>query len=155
MGINHKQQAFIDEYMINGHNATKAYKKTYPSCNGGWDRLAARLMCNDVVKAEIKRRMAKTSKKLEITRESQLKDLERVKTKAEDTGKLQVVVRAIGEQNEMLGLRQDKAPNADKAQAVAKSMSEQDIAIAEEVARILTERAARSGDRPKLSKKHA
>ena len=59
-----KQKIFIDEYVVNGQNATQAYKKAYPGCNGGWDRLGPRLMRNDVIKAAVKVKMAELKEKI-------------------------------------------------------------------------------------------
>lgn len=58
MPINDKQQAFINEYMINGHNASKAYKKAYPKVRSGWNAHSARLMAKDSIKKVIAGLMA-------------------------------------------------------------------------------------------------
>jgi phage terminase small subunit len=59
MPINHKQQAFINEYMVNGHNATKAYKKAYPdSSDKACESNGARLISNDKIKQAIAGMMA-------------------------------------------------------------------------------------------------
>jgi hypothetical protein len=70
MPINDKQRHFIREYTSNGHNATKAYKTAYPDCNGGWDKLGARLMGNDGIRAEISKIEAKSAAKSETTVET-------------------------------------------------------------------------------------
>ena len=67
--LSDKRQAFVNEYCINGHNATQAYKKAYPGCNGGWDKLCSRLMGNDGVKAAIKAIDAKKVRKYELNRQ--------------------------------------------------------------------------------------
>jgi len=58
MPINDKQQAFINEYMINGHNASQAYKKAYPNTKAGWNKLSARLMAKEGIKKVIAGLMA-------------------------------------------------------------------------------------------------
>lgn len=67
MPINHKQQAFINEYMVNGHNATQAYKKAYPDAKTGHRQNGARLIANDNVSKAIKGLMAKIGRKAEFT----------------------------------------------------------------------------------------
>lgn len=43
--LSHKRQAFVEEYCVNGHNATQAYGKAYPDCQKeGWDGHGARLV---------------------------------------------------------------------------------------------------------------
>jgi phage terminase small subunit len=46
MPINDKQQAFVNEYITNGHNATQAYKKAYPDCKSGHKQAGSRLLTN-------------------------------------------------------------------------------------------------------------
>jgi hypothetical protein len=69
MPINDKQQAFINEYMINGHNASQAYKKAYPNCKGGWNKLAANLMAKNGIKQAIRAEMGKIREKVDHTRD--------------------------------------------------------------------------------------
>jgi len=56
--INNKQRAFIEEYMVNGHNASKAYSKAYPDCKSGARHAASLLLTNINIKEEIANRMA-------------------------------------------------------------------------------------------------
>lgn len=67
MPINDKQQAFINEYRVNGHNATQAYRKAYPDCKSGADRAGHRLLSNVEIRAAIAKDMAKSSVKTETT----------------------------------------------------------------------------------------
>lgn len=50
------------------NNAAQSYKRAYPKCNGGWNRLAARLMAMDVIKQAISKYKAKTTAKLDHNR---------------------------------------------------------------------------------------
>ncbi len=145
MSINDKQRAFINEYMINGHNATKAYKTAYPDAGTSAEFNASRLMSNDKIKAEIARKVAELAETNGHTRVDQLKKLDEAFDKAKSGNQPTAMVSATKAQNEMLGYIQDKAPNAEQAQAVAQRMTEQDRAIAVEVARILTDREASKG----------
>ena len=70
MAVNDKQRAFINEYLINGHNATAAYKKAYPNCKGEWDKLGPRLRGKEGIRAEIDKRMAESVEKTDRTVES-------------------------------------------------------------------------------------
>ena len=67
MPINDKQQAFINEYRVNGHNAGKAYQTAYPDCGTSYKQAASRLLTNVDIKAAIAKDMAKSSAKTETT----------------------------------------------------------------------------------------
>ena len=75
MTISHKQQAFINEYLINGHNATQAYKKAYPNTKNGWHAHGSRLIAKDKIKAEINRKIAILGVKAEHNRAIAIKEL--------------------------------------------------------------------------------
>lgn len=59
-----KQQRFINEYCINGYNASQAYKKAYPKVKWGWNKLAPRLMAKDGIKRAIKIKMDELEEKV-------------------------------------------------------------------------------------------
>ena len=53
MELSDKQQAFVQEYVVNGYNASQAYRTAYPGCNSGWDAHGARLVVKDRIKQAI------------------------------------------------------------------------------------------------------
>ncbi len=53
MSLSDKQQAFVNEYVRNGHNATQAYKTAYPNSKGEWDKLGPRLRVKEGIKQAI------------------------------------------------------------------------------------------------------
>lgn len=57
--INAANMDFINEWLINGHNAGKAYKKAYPNSTSGQDQSASALLSIPKIKAEIQRRQVK------------------------------------------------------------------------------------------------
>ena len=79
--MNERHKRFCEEYLANGCNGTQAYLSVYKSVKS--DEVAAvnasKLLRNTKVIEFIKEEQKKTSDKLEITRESVLNDLERIK----------------------------------------------------------------------------
>ena len=79
--MNERHKRFCDEYLANGLNGTQAYLSVYKSVKS--DEVAAvnasKLLRNTKVIDYIKLEQEKTSSKLEITRESVLMDLQRIK----------------------------------------------------------------------------
>jgi len=143
MSINNKQQAFINEYMINGHNASKAYKKAYPDCNGGWDRHGHRLMINDEIKAEITIRMAENKADTSRTIES----LDKMYQETYDLAKLTKIPAAMNQAvtgiARLYGMDKDNVVQTDHQRELDAEQAER----AEEIARISNMQAikARTG----------
>jgi len=108
--LSDKQQAFVNSYCTNGYNATKAYRLAYPD-NKTPEFSASRLLSNVKIKAAINAFKAETAKALKITRESQIKRLDTLYAMAIKQGNVTAAKGCIVEQNEMLGLRQEKAEN--------------------------------------------
>ncbi len=90
--------------MINGHNASQAYKKAYPNTKSGWDAHAARLMGNDSIKQAISDKMVELAEKVEITKESQCKKLDEAHAIAKKQANPSGMVAAVREQNAITGL---------------------------------------------------
>lgn len=68
--LNTKHLAFIEEYMINGFNATGAYMKVYPKSSYASAKAhAARLVSNGNIKVEIEARIEEYKAKYNIDRE--------------------------------------------------------------------------------------
>jgi len=94
--------------MLKGENPTESariagYKDPEQA---GWENKQKQELMKDI---EDKR--ALTAKKVDITREKQLKDLESVKLLASSSNNPSAMVSAIREQNEMLGYHRELAPN--------------------------------------------
>ena len=81
--LSDKQQSFVNEYCINGHNASQAYKRAYPNSKGEWEKLGPRLRVKEGVKDAIAKIMAKTAEKTETT----LETLQTMYSKAYDLAK--------------------------------------------------------------------
>lgn len=143
-------KAIAREFTSNSRNKTQAmitvgYDEGYADSGKGHKTVFGNIR----VIAEIKRIDDEREAESDFTRADQLKSLNTAKDLATTQKQPAALVSAIREQNEMLGYHRDKAPNQEKQQAIANRMSEQEKAIAEEVARILTDKAANG---PKLSK---
>ncbi len=67
MPISDKQQAFVNNYCTNGHNASKAYKNAYPNCKSGYNAHGAREIAKDSVKQAIRAFMDETSDTCKLT----------------------------------------------------------------------------------------
>jgi phage terminase small subunit len=118
MPINDKQQAFINEYLINGHNATKAYAKAYPSCKSGHKENASRLLTKDNIKAAIATKLDKTATKMDVSREKQLERLLSAYDMAVAQKNPQAVRSLLAEINVMQGYQRENAPNQEMEQAI-------------------------------------
>ena len=136
MAINDKQLAFIDEYMINGHNASRAYKTAYPECKSGYNAHAARLIAKDNISAEINKRLDEIRKNMVLTRDAQHERLLAVVNSTEIDS---VKVSALHELNDMLGYHRDKAPNAEREQAIRQKMTDEELVLHQEIARLRTQ----------------
>ena len=143
MPINDKQQAFINEYLVNGHNATKAYKKAYPGCISGHKQNGARLMTNDYVTADIKAKLAKTAVKMDVSREKQMDRLLAAYDMAVTQGNVSGIKQILSEINLMQGYQREAAPNKEMEQAILKRMSSEDKELARVTAMIRTDEEAR------------
>lgn len=111
MKINKRHELFAKTYLANGMNATQAYLSVYKCSNIVADKNGPKLLGNAGIQAMIEKANEKQIKKLEITRESQLKDLETAKEMAilgnlKGEKQLSAYVKAIEVQNKMLGLNE-------------------------------------------------
>ena len=114
MPINHKQQAFINEYMINGHNATKAYKKAYPDCKSGHRQAASLLLTNiDITKA-IEADMAVLKEETGWSVQIALDKLKDIIKKSVTGKQYSSAVSGIVAANRMFGLDKDMQLNAEQ-----------------------------------------
>lgn len=70
-------------------NASEAYRRAYPKCKAGHNKLATRLMANDVIKREVAKRRAGLEKKTDVSVDelvSKLRKLAGIDPKAEGDG---------------------------------------------------------------------
>ena len=105
-----KQVKFVENYLANGMNGRQA------CIDAGYSEKTAHTQANEnltkpYIQEAISKEQAKTSKKLNITRESQLADLDLVKKKAlerldDDIPQFNAFMKAIEMQNKMLGLNE-------------------------------------------------
>lgn len=118
-----QEQAMIDV------GYTPAYASSY--CGVMWD--------NQRVQAAIARLDEKTAERLQITRETQLTDLEEAKQMSRDLKMPAAFVSACREQDNILGLIRDKAPNTEKIAEMVARMSDEEIQTRRIVAKIRTD----------------
>lgn len=105
--MNEKHKEFCDVYLANGKNGTQAYLDVYPSVKKEATAAAsaARLLTNDKVKEYLQIEMAKSSAKLEITRESILEKLLRIQSNTESTNP-SASLKALEMVSKLLGLNE-------------------------------------------------
>jgi len=147
-----KQRLFVEYYCSNSFNGVDAARKAGYGDENSSDNYYARIASENVrkcnIKAAIDKKMAKTAAKCEITRETQLKDLEKVKTFAVLADNPSAFVSAVREQNEMLGFHRELAPNAEKESKRLAHMDLEKRRFAEKQAEErLNEVSAEQGDR--------
>ena len=102
-----KKVKFVKCYLANGFNGTKgAIEAGYSEKTAR--SIATRLLANVDIQEAIQKEQEKTSKKLEITRESLLKDIQVVKDMAltEEQPQFQAYLKAIEMQAKMLGINE-------------------------------------------------
>lgn len=107
-----KQQRFCEEYLSNGFNATQA------AISAGYSKKTSHAIGQENLKKPIiadyiKSQKKKDSNRLQITRDSQLKDLEDFKKIAKKTKQIAAGISAIKAQNEMLGLNEPEGGGND------------------------------------------
>lgn len=98
----------VDEWFVNGFNGTQAYLKFYP--NAGLN--TADKGFRDIheiprVKEYIESKQNKTSNKLQITLERQVRELEELKALAKGSEKFNDAINALKEQSKLLGLYEE------------------------------------------------
>lgn len=101
-----KQLMFCKEYLID-LNATQACIRAGYSEKTA-NRIGAENLSKPVIKSEIDRLKAIREKKVELTAEKVLKDIERVRGKAEDTNQFNVSLKASELQGKHLAMFTEK-----------------------------------------------
>jgi len=115
MAINDKQQCFIDNYMTNGHNASKAYAKAYPDCKTEESarKAASRLLTNVDIKAEITRQMAIASGEARYSLELCQLEYEQARQHAQSQRSASAEVSAITGKARLYGYDKDSSADRD------------------------------------------
>lgn len=102
MKLSAKHQAFCDEYLANGMNATQAYKSVYKVTDKVAGASGPRLMENVRIKEYLQQQGEKTAERLQITKEGLLQDLMQIKENNIDT-RPATAMKAIEIINKMSG----------------------------------------------------
>lgn len=101
--MNNRHQAFADEYLSNGLNATQAYLSTYPSVTENTAKVnGSKLLTNTNIKDYIDTKREQTSKVLNISKESLIQDLIDIKN-GNIKDRPMIAVKAIETINKMQG----------------------------------------------------
>jgi len=110
MKLSDKHETFCQEYMVNGFNATAAYKKVYLVPDRQAESNGSRLMSNDKIKERLDELKKETQQHYQITKEELLNDLKDI-LKSNKGVRDSVAMKAIEIINKMSGfdapLRQD------------------------------------------------
>lgn len=138
-------EAIAREFCSNGRDKAQGMRTigyAESSCKSG--KAVKDVYGNLRVQAAIARIDAKTAQKLQITRETQLTDLEEAKQMARDLKMPAAFVSACREQDNILGLIRDKAPNTEKVDEMLQRMSAEELAYRRAYAKQRTEAESES-----------
>lgn len=109
-----KQQVFIDYYCSNGYNASQAYKKAYPNCKAGYNKLSSRLMAKDGIRQAIAVRMAVKQAEIDYNYEIAIKALDaqienlRPLADKHNIQAIQATTALLREKNDIAGLHKQE-----------------------------------------------
>jgi len=102
---NKRHIKFVDLYLQKGYSATTAYMEIYPKASYSSARaMSSRLLTNVNIKALIEDVLRESSEMLGITLQTQLEQLEYLKSMLIQEGKYKDAVAPLEVQNKMLGL---------------------------------------------------
>ncbi len=138
--ISDKQQAFVNIYCSNGHNAFKAYKAAYPdSSERASQSNSTRLMENDKIRDAIFKIEAKIVEKQEYDLKQAMFEINNLisgLTKQADAGNISaksLLLQAIKEKNDITGLHKqifiDKTPQQRELDESQKALADEFIAF--------------------------
>jgi phage terminase small subunit len=131
-----KQRLFVEEYIQNNGNGTQAaIKAGYKGDEYNVKAIASRNLTKSNIKALIDKKKAEIAEKYEITRDNQVKKLERVIELAEEKGDMANVVAAIREENRLAGLITEKIQDVT---VEPKTFTDKELEIARTVANRFT-----------------
>jgi len=106
---NKKHQAFCDEYLTNGMNASQAYMSVYKSVKSeaGARVSSSKLLTNTNIKAYIADAQAKSSANAGVTRDEIIADLKKIKDECKAKGEYPPhALKAIEILNKMCGFNE-------------------------------------------------
>ena len=138
MPLSHKRQAFVDEYCMNGFNASQAYKKAYPGCKGGWNKLSTRLMANEGVRAAITAKLKEKAAKVDVTIDFVLKKILSGLELAEKRGDLPAIARFTDQLGRYLAMFTDRVQQSGDGLTINVSNKAQPLAPAKGKPRLAT-----------------
>lgn len=99
---------FLSYWLINEHNASKAYQRVHPNASPETAKVeGCRILTKPNVKAEISRRMAELAQETGWSVEIALKKLKKIIISAETSNQLSAAVSAVVAANRMFGLDKD------------------------------------------------
>ena len=83
-----KHEAFVQAYIINGLNATEAYKAVYPKCKSqhAAEQAGSRLLKNVEVAARVAEIMAVGAERAEVKAEEVIRELKKLGVRKHDAG---------------------------------------------------------------------
>jgi phage terminase small subunit len=85
MSLTDKQRAFVDEYLVNGFNATQAYLKAYPDSSEEAARSSASaLLTNPNVKSIIEEEQKESRKRARMSKDDKLDLIEEILLEQEE-----------------------------------------------------------------------
>ncbi|MHC4121954.1 MAG: terminase small subunit [Planctomycetota bacterium] len=122
-------------------NATEAYRRAYPKCKGGHNRMANRLMSCDVIKQEIAKKRAEIEKKFNIDRDYCIQKTREILENSENERNKLTAVSLLGD---FIGAKRENAPNSEREAAKRRKMDDESRRLAEELARLLTRKTVAS-----------
>lgn len=102
--LNERHKLFVEEYLSNGLNGTQAYMKVYGTKENTANVNSSKLLSNANIKAAIENAQKVTCEKLNITKESLLLDLIKIKDLCVDDKRyVHNAIKAVETMSKMLG----------------------------------------------------
>lgn len=117
--ITEKQKKFCETYVSNNFNGTQAAIAAGYSKNSSRS-MGSQLLTKLNVQNYIEKLKEKTAKQLNITRESQVQELNELKQMAKELAEVNNAIKAIEVQNKMLGLNEPETVNINQYTATVK-----------------------------------
>lgn len=117
--ITEKQKKFCETYVSNNFNGAQAAIAAGYSKNSSRS-MGSQLLTKLNVQKYIEKLKEKTAKQLNITRESQVQELNELKQMAKELAEVNNAIRAIEVQNKMLGLNEPETVNINQYTATVK-----------------------------------
>jgi len=117
--ITEKQKKFCETYVSNNFNGTQAAIAAGYSKNSSRS-MGSQLLTKLNVQKYIEKLKEKTAKQLNITRESQVQELNELKQMAKELAEVNNAIKAIEVQNKMLGLNEPETVNINQYTATVK-----------------------------------